>query len=314
MANEVTYTGHPNLFLPAAMNARLHQLLGADEPSLRRLISYRGSVNGTNSLTSKVAKISAADAMAAANADEVTAPANTNLTDQTVNITVARQVLVRKVTDLYQIPRGVAPGVEWMSRQMYTAALLRFNGLLTALFPAIASQAGGGAGVDLTVDDIYDAIYLMRSHRVPGPFNCVLAPNQFNEFSGDLRGETGAIQYLASTAAMLGLESSAAGGLGYEGRWNGVEFFVTPIVEIAGSVSGALFSPDCFGYMDGIPSSIVGMAQAGSSMATMPDGGSIWVELDRHAIEGHLDIVGNMYVGLAEIEDLRGVEIISDDA
>jgi len=311
---ESTYVGLGDLFVPATLNRELHTLLGAQEPDLRQMARYHGSVSGTGSLTSKIAKIDASTSMAAANADETTAPGDTILAPSSVTCTVARQVLVRVLTDPYIVAGGVRPGIEWAAQQMKIAALQRFNSMLTALYTAVASGVGGGAGVDFVVDDFYDAQYTLRNHRVPGRYFMNVSPHSYNEFISDLRGETGAIQYLAEVARALGLENDAVGGIGYAGRLLGVDIVHSSAVADGGGASiGCMWGEGAFGYMDGIPSEIVRYAGPGSSLSAMPNGGTMYVGIERREDEGDTRIVGNYYVGVTEVEDLRAVKITTDD-
>lgn len=303
MASEITYTDHGNLFLAAALNQMLHETI-VDRTDLLETCTDWGSINGVGSQAYKVAKASFDDAMAAANTDEVTAIGNTDLGTGTVTITVARQALKRVVTDLYQLVGGPRPGIQRFAQDMADAAALRQTDMICALFGSLSNSVGT-SGADLTCDDIYDAQYQLIQARVPGPYNCVLAPIQLTHFLDSLRGESGAVQFESATADMLG-----ASGAGRKGTWHNIAFWDADSVATNGAnKEGAMYGQGCFGYARGVPSDVVSMAGPGSFASVTPNGSPIFVEFERLAGEAHTLVVGNLYFGVSEIEDDRGVLI-----
>lgn len=309
MANEITYTGNSNLFVAAALNQMLHELI-VDRTDLRSLCTNWGSVNGTGSLASKIARGSYSDAMGAANTDEVTAVANTAFTNSTVSITVARQALRRQVGDIYELVGGPRPSIEAYAEDMARAASLRFTDMVCALFSGL-STGKGTTTVDLSVDDISDAQYALIQARAGGKVSCVLAPIQLTDFLESLRGEGGAAEYSAATEAMLGFPTDNV-GYGLHGSWRGIDFWSCDSVATSGSDKiGAMFTPDAFAYMEGVPSSVLAHAAPGSYQSVASNGAPIFVEFERSAAAAMTDIVGNYYVGCAELEDARGVKLVS---
>ena len=309
MANEITYTGHGDLFIAATLNRALHETI-VDRADLRRMVQYRGSVNGTGSLASKLSTVAFDDAMAAANADETTAPGYTDIGTGAITITVARQVLARVLTDPYQVAAGGKVGIQTFANDMARAAVLRFTDMICALFTGLTTNVGT-SGAAMTVDDAYDAIYALIKARAPGPYYGVLAPIQLTHFMDSLRGEGGAVQYVAETAQFLGLvNETGSQGYGYHGRWNGVDWLSADSVNTSGADKvGAVFGWGAFVYQDGVPAEVTRYAAPGSFQSVIPDGGSVFVEFERLARAGHTEIVGNYYVGVAEQEDARGVKI-----
>ena len=83
-----TYTGKGNLFIAAALNRLVHEDIVDRSDILTKLVNY-GDANGSGSTASKVSRVAFDDAMAAANADEVTALANTDLGTAAATITGA---------------------------------------------------------------------------------------------------------------------------------------------------------------------------------------------------------------------------------
>lgn len=308
MASEITYTDHGDLFISAALARMLHENL-VDRTDLRTLCTNYGLINGAGSTAQKIAKASFDDAMAAANTDEVTGPGNTDLGTGTVSITVARQVIVRKVTDLYELVGGPRPAIDRFALDIANAASLRFTDLICALFTNLSNSVGS-TGANLSVDYISDAMYQLIQSRVPGGYKAVLAPIQLTDFLDSLRGEGGSAEYSPATEAMQSVEGTL--GYGRHGTWRGVEFWSADSVATnGGDREGAMFGEGCYGFMEGVPQSVLQFAAPGSAASATPAGAPIMIEFERHAGEGHTDVVGSYFVGVQEIEDARGVLIPS---
>ena len=302
MANEITYTDQGSLFIAAALNQLLHENI-VDRTDLLATCRDFGSINASGSQAFKVAKASFDDAMAAANADEVTGVANTDLGTGFATITVARQALKRTVSDLFSLVGGPRPGIDRLAADMADAAVLRQTDMICALYGGLSNSVGSAGA--LTADDIYDAQYRLIQARVPGPYVCVLAPKQLTDFLDSLRGEGGAVQFESATAQMLG-----AAGAGMAGTWHGIQFWSSDsVVNNSGQLEGAMYGEGCFGFARGVPSEIVSVAGPGSYASVTPSGSPIFVEFERKAGEAHTIVVGNLYFGVSEIEDDRGVLI-----
>ena len=187
---------------------------------------------------------------------------------------------------------------------MSDAAVLRQTDMICALYGSLSSSVGT-SGADLTADDIYEAQYTLIQARVPGPYTCVLSPIQQTHFMDSLRGEGGEVQWEAATAAMLHTT-----GAGFAGTWHGINFWHADSVVTNGANSeGAMYGEGCFGYARGVPSEVVALAGPGSFEGVTPSGSPIFVEFQREAAEAHTLVVGNLYFGISEIEDARGVLI-----
>lgn len=308
MASELTYTGHGNLFIAAALNVMLWETM-VDKTDLRPTMTNLGQVQGTGSTASKFGTAAFDDAMGAANTDEITAPTQVDLGNGTFTCTVARQVLVRIVTDIYQLVGGPRPGIERFASDMANAAILRFTDMAAALYTNLATSVGGTS--DMDVDRISDAQYSLIQNRAGGGYSAVLAPIALTDFLDSLRGEGGSAEFNPATEAMLSVPDGYQ-GFGKHGSWRGITFYSCDSVPTSGSDRhSAMFAPGCFGYMDGVPQDAVAHAAPGSYLTVIPNGSPLFVEFERHAKEGHTDVVGNMYTGVIECEDLRGVRLVS---
>ena len=71
-----------------------------------------------------------------------------------------------------------------------------------------------------------------------------------------------------------------------------------------------MFGPGCFAYTMGNVERIQGHIPAANILANA--NGMMLVELDRDADNGLSTAIANAYPSVVEVEDARGVEIISD--
>jgi len=310
MSGELTYTGHANWFLAAALNQVLHELI-VDKTDLSETASYLGNVNGSGSTVSKIAQATWDDAMAASNTDEVTASDPTDVTNSTVSITVARQALVRVVTELYQIigEGGPAPGIEKLANEMVGSAILRFTDMITALYTSLSGSAGV-SGSAMVVDDLYDAAYVLLINGAGGQKYAVLAPIQATHLCHSIRAEGGTI-HPTDAASMLSQLGNGP-GWGYVGTFAQMQIISCDSVATNGSDrEGALYTQGCFGYKDGIPTSEMLARSVGSRNMPLPSGSSIFVKFGQDETKGWDIVVGSWFVGVGEIEDARGCKIVT---
>jgi len=211
-----------------------------------------------------------------------------------------------ELTDLLPIAGGPIQ-VERVAANLVAGVGLTMTDLLCALFPALANDVGPGSGVDLDVSSIYDAQFQLNSQSVSGPYACVLHPQQINDFQNSLRAEAGAIQFQAATAEML-----AARGPGFRGTWNGIQFYQSDSVTKVNTnadYAGAMFGAGCFGYT---------LADARLMAGHIPPGllylqnEALVIEMARDQSNFTTALIASIFPAVVEIEDLRGVEIISD--
>lgn len=295
-----------DLFLAAVLNRTIHENI-VDTTDLRRTCRFKGNIAGRGSATLNLPGVTWGDAMGAANTDEVTAVSVTDITTSLSQITVARQAIVRRVSDLYQMANGIdGMGIEGIAAQMAQFATLRATDLLCAQFGSVTANVGTST-VDLTVDDIYDAQFALIQARVPGPYICVLAPIQITDFMSSLRGEGGAQMNNPSTLGMF-----AGGGMQAK-EWNGITFIDCDSVPTSGGDRvGCMYAIDAFGYAEMVPTDIMTGAHSGGYLSVIPDGGSVYVAFERDESAGTTDIVGNYYVGFGIVENARAVKITTD--
>ena len=231
--------------------------------------------------------------------------ANSAYTTSKFSLTVARYARQYQVTDLFGITGGPID-IDRVVNKLVEGAGLTMTDLLCNLFPSLSNSVGS-TGVDLDVDTIYDGLFQLNSSNASGPYTAVLQAQQMNDFRQSLRSETGAIQFREATA-----EALQARGPGFQGEFMGIRFYqsdsVTKINTNA-DYSGAMFVDGCFAYT---------MAPVRALQPYIPedniivDANEVLVELDRDASNAMSTCIANMYPAVVEVEDARGVEIVSD--
>lgn len=279
----------------------------ADTGSLRNATCFLnvGSVNGTgsDSIQVPVVGLNGTDIMSAPG-DGVSV-ANTSITSSAATVVVARQALRYDLTDLARISNSVAGGVdlEGLSNAMVGAFNGRFNQLACALSSGFSTQVGS-TGVDLTTTTFYSAIFALQLQSVTGKYHCILHPQQYNDLMSSLRTETGPAQYIAANQAQ-----TSALGAAFKGELFGVDVHVSSYVPSVGGVDyrGMMLGDAAIAYALGTPAPI----QAAGGVI-IPAGAPVAVEWERSADSGLTKVVGSAFLGVAELQDLKGVGILSD--
>ena len=297
----------------ARVSAVLHQTIQAklaDKASLWRhpAITYFGGLSGSGSTALQVPVVGLAGTDIMASVADGSSVSNTSITSSAATITIARQALRYDLTDLAKLTNplagGMGVGIEGLAESIVTGAEMRFTSMVCALASGVSTSVGS-TGVDLSVATFYSAIYGLQLTANAPTFMAILHPQQVNDLMNSLRSETGPGQYLAATQDQVN-----AKGPGYRGNLFGVDIFSStkiPTANAGADYAGVMFSQGFCGYADGTPAPVQG---AGGLI--LPAGTPIVVELERDAASALTKIVGSYYVGVAEIEDARAVQIISD--
>lgn len=305
MAGEIFYSNATDLQLSAVLHQELGLLL-ADRASIwgHPALFYCGDLNGRGSTTIKKPLVGLAgyDEMAAV--AENASASNTALTDAGPTVTIARQALQRQQSDLQKFINSVGLNPQLLALDMVGAAAMRFTSMIAALSSGF-SQSVGSTGVDMSVDDWYDADITMMLNSVALGRLAMLHPRQLADLRTSLRAEAGAVQFMDATAELL-----QAKGPGYAGSFLGNDIFNSSKVPTANGGddrAGMLVARGAIGWADGSVGAI-----SGAGGVVMPAGTKIMVEFERDASGALTKIVGNYYVGVAEFQDLMGVGIVTD--
>jgi len=292
----------------AQMISQEIKLLLTDSTNLRNTpyMDFVGSINGMGSDTIRVRKafLDGEDGWSEfSSGTEADAVSDKALTDGHVDVVVKRQALAYSITDMASMT-GMGGGdidpfriAESIARS-YEA---RFANLTGALLGGFTPQVGSAAAMSVSV--FLDAIQTLEAadsgKGAPGPYVCVLAPAQFAELQDSIRSETtGILQFVAPS-----YEAISAKGSHYKGAFMGVEIYTSSYVPDNGSnYAAAMWGPGAIGFATGTPAGLPGAAE------TM-EMGEVVIEMDRDATKALTRIVGHAYLGLAIIDDDRGVEI-----
>lgn len=293
----------PNLRIATALDAALRVLLH-DEMSLRTTgsIVNLGSINGTGSAASTIRYAGLDGYDAFDSVGEVAVVAEKAFVTASAQIAVGRAALRRDMSDLANIT-GFAQDVDpaRLAASMVGGYDQYFNELAAAAINTLPTVVGS-AGVDMSTDDFYDAIFALEAASVPGPYYCLLNPVQIGNLQESLRGEAGAAQFMPATAEMLKIRPQ-----GYQGNFLGVDIYRSDkvVVDGGGDAHGGMWGLGCMGFKSGT------MANPLGGVVTSP-GGEIVVEFERTAAAATTSIVGHAYLGLSVIEGARGVQLRTD--
>lgn len=310
MANEITEAslesagGRVSALLSPLILQRLY-----DPTDVRRLLTFV-PFDQIGSDTLDVTLDAVPGAFSAASSETSGGGSNSAYSTSKAQFAVSRYYKKYQMTDLMGVAGGPVD-INRIANKLVDGMTLTITDLLCALFPSLANDVGPGSGNDLTVDDIYSAQFQLNNSNVinsaDAPYISVLHNQQMNDFRASLRGETGAAAWQAPTAEML-----ATRGPGFQGFWNGIEFHQSDSVTKVNTnadYSGAMFGKGCFGYTLGSVRRLAPHIPASNLWMLMDE---MFVEIGRDADNGMTTLYGNFYPAVVEIEDLRGVEIISD--
>jgi len=209
------------------------------------------------------------------------------------------------ITDLVPVA-GSPIDVERVAANLVAGVGLTMTDLLCALFGSLSNSVGTTT-VDLTVSDIFDAVYQLNSSNVSGNYAAVLYPQQFNDFQNSLRAEAGAVQFAPASAQML-----AAKGPGYKGSWLNIDFYQSDSVGTANGgadSAGAMFGAGAFAYTLADPRVIQGHIPNDSVLMANE---VMLLEMSRDSANFKTALVGQIYPAVVEAEDARGVKIVTD--
>lgn len=305
MANEWLYSGAGDVRLAEVLNADLRLSL-ADRFSLmgHPSIYYAGSAASSGSTTIKVgfASLNGVDRMAPV--AENASVANTAVTDTSVTITIARQALQRQISDLNEMADSIGLDLQALINDGVGAYAMRWMEMLCDLIDGFSSTVGTTT-VDMTTDDFFSAQFTLMQASVPPPYLSILHNVQLTDLLNDLRGESGPWQYRNDVQDIF-----TAKGQGISGSLNGIDIVSSTLVPTANAgadSAGAMFGSGAVGYADGTPKAI-----RGAGGLVYPAGSKMYTELERDASGALTKAVHNSFMGWAELEDARGVTIISD--
>ena len=260
------------------------------------------------------ALVDAAPGPGAADSSEIASGAsNSAYTTSGKQITVAGYTRQYQISDLFGVTAGAGQvDASRIAMKLERSLTLTLTDLITALYSGFANTVGT-SGVNLSTSDMYSAMYQLINSNVPfgptSPVFAVLHPQQFVDFMSSLRGETGSDSLQVDTAQQLRFS-----GPGYKGVWKGVQIFTSDSVATANAGAdraGAMYGLGAIAYTLGDVRPLVGLhIPAEDALMVTPE---MIIERRRAAVSDPLStLVAHMFPGVVELEDLRGVGIVTD--
>ena len=276
MANETTSSTISELYTEIVAEA----LFVASEQSVMRGLVRNYTIAGGG----KSVDVRIFSTVSAAAVNEATDLSNTAVNRTSVTITASEIGIMTTLTDLARnsSSRNIAADI---GKLFGEAIAKKMDQDLTALFDGFSSSIGG-AGQELTVDKIFQAVATLRQANVPGPYYGVLNPkvaynvkkNLTNTFvnpnPNDLTNEALRTGYIGNIAGVQIFESSNVDG-----------------TTDTDNCKGAVFSQDALG------------------LAMMQD---LKIETQRDASLRADEIVATAVFGVGELHDSYGVELLAE--
>ena len=275
MANETTSTTISELYTEIVAEA----LFVASEQSIMRHRVRNYTIAGGG----KSVDVPIYATVSASAVSEASDLSNTAVNPSSVTITASEVGIMTTLTDLARnsASRNVAGDI---GRLFGEAIARKLDADLSALFSGFSTEKGGGAGVELTIQDIFEASAELRTANAPAPYYGVFHPKQiFNVKKSLTNTFVGRDTELSNEAMRSGFVGSIAG----------VQIFESSNISVDGSDDsiGGVFSQDALG------------------LAMMQD---LKIESQRDASLRADEIVATAVYGVGELHDSYGVKLTAD--
>lgn len=300
MADELKYSALGDLRATHLLHREIVSLL-MDPTDLRSTLTFYAPEH-VGSAALKVGQFD--DDLAMTAPGQTTQISNTAHADDSFTLTIAHYTLQMEVGYLSEItaPDG-GLDIQRVAKAVLGSATLTLTDLIAALFGSISANVGTTT-VDLVTDDIYDAMFTLHSALVTGKYSCILYPQQMNDFRSSLRAEVGPMQWQQASADML-----AQKGPGFQGSWNGIDFWSSDSVAASGGDSvGAMYGDGCLAYTEGDVNRLI----AYIPIELQIEGNRVFVQGDNITDFGKIRITGHYFPAASIAENARGVAIITD--
>lgn len=305
MSSEIVYSGLGDQRLAEVLSAEYLLLLASREvlPNHPALL-YAGDAAGRGTAALKIPEIGLQGYDILSTVSDGSGVSNTALTDASVVVTVARYSKSYEASDLARLSD---PSTGFINPASFAAdALASANGTLTSLVANVTDDftaTVGSTGVDITIANFLAAIQTLEVAKVPGPYLCILHPQQIGDLRTALGASAAASAFLpASTAQMQTL------GTGYRGDFFGVQTFSTGFVPSANSGAdraGGMFGRGGVVWADA-------SINADNDPNQMVIGGKVLFERSRTAKSGLTAWVTHAYMGVSIGINACGVSVITD--
>ncbi len=141
-------------------------------------------MGGSGSDTLTTAQVTFDDPMTAANVNETTAVDNTAITNASLSVSVAQQIISYAMTDKLMITgSGGQLDLARLARAASDAYILRVTDMACGIIDGFATSTGTST-VDLTADNWFEAMFSLEQNIVPGPYSAVLFPTPVHRSAG----------------------------------------------------------------------------------------------------------------------------------
>jgi len=275
MANETTSSTISELYKEIVAEA----LFVASEQSIMRGLVKNYAIAGGG----KAVDVPIYANVAAAAVNEATDLSNTAVNPTSVTITASEFGIMTTLTDLARnsASRNVAADI---GKLFGEAIATKIDTELTGLFTGFSTEKAGGAGQELTVQDLFEVAAELKTNKAPGPYYGVFHPKQIFNVKKSL------------TNTFVGRDtelSNEAMRTGFVGNIAGIQIFESSNIAVDGSDDsiGGVFSQDALG------------------LAMMQD---LKIESQRDASLRADEIVATAVFGVSELHDSYGVKLTAD--
>jgi hypothetical protein len=305
MAADTYASLNSDLGLAAYLNMAFIELLH-ETKDLKEVATYFPFTGGAGSSAMKLRQIQPVDAFSAPGED--TAPSITNFTTANKTLTVAKANLYRSVTDLAFIT-GEMEAQQLVSS--FAKSLVYYRSSLIASLGAgfTANTAVGSLGTALTVDAVYAGMFALRKALVVGDLDFVSHQTAITQFQASLRGET-ATPFQIAPATMGALGNDATGNTLFS--WMGINFrshSSVPKISSNTNYSGFMVGKGAIAFTEAPVSGFI--RQYAFNVQTLAGEEAIICQDLSTEAKGSRSFICHYYPGVAEMEDARGVQVIS---
>lgn len=311
MADELTMAALvTNAGLAHRLATALHMKVN-DPTDIRAALSLKPWLSGMGTDTTKTTMIADNFTFANRTSEVAGGAANSAIGDASANVTPTRRLLQFQESTLWRMcapAGGITP--EAVAGVIDTATGRTITSLACDLFNGFTGNtAVGSDAVDMSFELLEDAEFALSEALATGPLYAVLKPKAFNEFRRSLRTAGGAVQYMPATAA-----AATASGVGEHGSWGPFKLYsVNEVNDDSGATyfENAVFAGGAIQYQF-IPGAQI--AAAIPSTVERVVAADHVITLDYSQANGLVTMLGEMFLGVSELEDARGIEVRSKKA
>lgn len=303
MATDTYASLNGNLGIAAYLNFKFMQLLH-DIGDLKSVCTYLPFTPDAGSASMKIRQVQPVDPFTAPGED--TAPAITSTTTGSATITVAKANLYRSMTDLALITNEIDVEVAVAS---FAKSLVYYRSSLIAALGAgfTSNTAVGSTGVALSVDTVLAAQFALQVANA-NQLKLVMHQKSLGDLQQSVRSETGT-PFSWDPASLDLIKAKDFGTI--QGSWNGIELHThksVPKINTNADYSNFMVGDQAIGFTE---APVRLLAQyAFNPQILAGEEAMICQDLSTES-KGSRSWICHYYPGVAELEDARGIQIVS---